>query len=95
MLMIIDRDTTISTSVVADEVKVVRDATLTVTGTLTCKLLSVESSAVVVNGSGVVYVVEEVHIPGLPPTPSGLVYIGLLLKMLYDMIMDFLKSDEK
>jgi len=91
MPMVIDRDTTISTSVAVDEVRVVRDATLTVTGTLTCKLLSVESSAVVVNGLGVIYVVEEIP----RPAPSGLVYIGLLLKMLYDMIMDFLKSDEK
>jgi len=80
MSMIIGADATIATTVTADEVRVVNDATLTVTGTLTCKKLIVESGRTVLEGSGAINVVEEVPKP--PPIMITMQYIMLAFMML-------------
>jgi len=58
-MMVVSTDTMISTTVIVDEVRVTNNAVLTVTGILICKTLIIESGAVVVLGSGAIYVVEE------------------------------------
>ena len=57
--MVISTNTTIYRTVIADEVRVVNNAILTVTGILICRVLIVEAGAVILEGSGIIYVVDE------------------------------------
>jgi len=61
MSIVINTDTTIATTVTAEEVKIVNNATLTVTGTLTCRKLIVEAGDAILEGSGTINVVEEMR----------------------------------
>jgi len=75
MPMVISTDTTIDTNVVVDEVRVVNNATLTVIGSLTCKLLIIESGMVIIEGLGVIYVVEEIQTPTFNPLAVIMLYV--------------------
>jgi len=59
--MIVSTNTLINTTMIADEVRVVNNAILTVTGTLICRILIVESGTIVIEGSGAIYVVENIQ----------------------------------
>jgi len=77
MSMIISTDVTISANVSAEEVRIVNDATLTLTGTLTCKKLIIERGKVVIESSGTINVVEEI------PKPSPIMITMQYLMLIF------------
>jgi len=59
--MIVSTNTSINTTVIADEVRIVNNATLVITGTLICRILVIESGIVIIEGLGAIYIVDDVQ----------------------------------